>query len=938
MLNFTGSTKRRVVNLGNKSGGNVNYLEQQRLQRQQREQSRKQLLAALVLQAAIRRYLNLTTVAVEVAQEWTSASITTLEQWEDWLIRFLFLSKWYIPRISCTEPVQLLHQRLQKCRYEMTNELTKSVLNALFLLLKYNRLRSVTLECILVIFHSHEYFPGLEHTYPGALKALMEADAPMKLVFAVNVNDSISAFTKILSVPVRQHSEDLLPVVRSIASNIEFNKLNNGQLVHFLYNFLAIHGDQPFIDVDYELLTNIFSEVTFSVRLEDDRDESNEDDYDEENEVVYVNSEIIDKLQLLYTSRFIQEAISYLAQHKSHAHLISGLFFLYPALKSKLCMILTINSETFEWFYNEIRSHKIFEAFVNEESDYLKSEQLAQLYDKNNDDYWRLIYTFTELLSYWLIVSTDAESFNDEKLSIAQAIEIVKLYRSLSLTLIFVNFPGLEKLKAISITLLNQFYIKNLRMKFLPPQFFTPRDLKFNMDSLLHAVAQEEERRIEQYDSDTDTKVRKLLGAGEAFKSDTKCRLEVLKKVPFFINFKDRVRIFQTLIELDRQRLQLDGSSNFFFTPVLKLHADIRREHVLEDAFNSYHKLGATFKNQLEVAFYNEYGGQEVGIDGGGITKEFLTSVIEQGFNPESGLFKETNSHQLYPNEQIYEKLNKQIDVGTQREKLLYLRFLGNIMGKCFYENVLIDVSFAPFFLGKWCNSNMKNSINDLNYLDRELYQNLMKLLQLSSEELAALDLNYTIDQVLDGNVYNFEIMPHGKLTKVDQTNIINYVHQISNFKLNSSLYIQTKYFLEGLHEMIDSNWLTMFDPFELQLLISGGNNDVNIEDWKQNVEYGGYFDDDITVALFWEVVEELSADERCKLIKFVTSVSRAPLLGFSTLLPKFGIRNSGNDLDRLPTASTCVNLLKLPDYKDKELIKKKILYAINTGAGFEMS
>jgi ubiquitin-protein ligase E3 C len=213
-----------------------------------------------------------------------------------------------------------------------------------------------------------------------------------------------------------------------------------------------------------------------------------------------------------------------------------------------------------------------------------------------------------------------------------------------------------------------------------------------------------------------------------------------------------------------------------------------------------------------------------------------------------------------------------------------------------------------------------------------------MKLLQISSEELAALDLNYTIDQVLQGKVYTFEIMPHGKLIKVDQTNIMNYVHQISNFKLNSSLYIQTKYFLEGLHEIIDSNWLTMFDPFELQMLISGGNNDVNIEDWKQNVEYGGYFDDDITITLFWEVIEEMSGEDRCKLIKFVTSVSRAPLLGFSTLVPKFGIRNSGNDSHRLPTASTCVNLLKLPDYKDKRLIKNKILYAINTGAGFEMS
>ena len=54
---------------------------------------------------------------------------------------------------------------------------------------------------------------------------------------------------------------------------------------------------------------------------------------------------------------------------------------------------------------------------------------------------------------------------------------------------------------------------------------------------------------------------------------------------------------------------------------------------------------------------------------------------------------------------------------------------------------------------------------------------------------------------------------------------------------------------------------------------------------------------------------------------------------------PKIAIKNSshGNgDRDRLPTASTCANLFKLPDYKSKELLKKKLLYAINANAGFD--
>ena len=52
----------------------------------------------------------------------------------------------------------------------------------------------------------------------------------------------------------------------------------------------------------------------------------------------------------------------------------------------------------------------------------------------------------------------------------------------------------------------------------------------------------------------------------------------------------------------------------------------------------------------------------------------------------------------------------------------------------------------------------------------------------------------------------------------------------------------------------------------------------------------------------------------------------------------KFGIRNSGRDVTRLPTASTCVNLLKLPDYQNKEIMREKLLYAINTESGFDLS
>lgn len=88
---------------------------------------------------------------------------------------------------------------------------------------------------------------------------------------------------------------------------------------------------------------------------------------------------------------------------------------------------------------------------------------------------------------------------------------------------------------------------------------------------------------------------------------------------------------------------------------------------------------------------------------------------------------------------------------------------------------------------------------------------------------------------------------------------------------------------------------------------------------------------------MFWNVVNEFTEDQKKLLLKFVTSCSRPPLLGFKELHPPFTIL-PGNDTDRLPSASTCMNVLKLPMFKRKEEMRNKLLYAISSGAGFELS
>jgi len=41
---------------------------------------------------------------------------------------------------------------------------------------------------------------------------------------------------------------------------------------------------------------------------------------------------------------------------------------------------------------------------------------------------------------------------------------------------------------------------------------------------------------------------------------------------------------------------------------------------------------------------------------------------------------------------------------------------------------------------------------------------------------------------------------------------------------------------------------------------------------------------------------------------------------------------------ERFPTASTCMNMLRLPHYGNIERLRKNLVYAINSNAGFDLA
>ncbi|GAX14218.1 ubiquitin-protein ligase E3 C [Fistulifera solaris] len=434
----------------------------------------------------------------------------------------------------------------------------------------------------------------------------------------------------------------------------------------------------------------------------------------------------------------------------------------------------------------------------------------------------------------------------------------------------------------------------------------------------------------------------------------------VLTSIPQALPFDRRVRLFQSLLNNDKQTTQNDeAAARSALVNMLRgedvdmmsgrERVSIRRDRLYSDSMETLNKLGSRLRRRVQVSFVNQHGAAEAGIDGGGVFKEFIDDLIKDAFLRPQG---STATHQLFSVTQ-QQTLAVNTSLVVDQKILDQYEFLGRVLGKAVYESILVDPQFCLPFLNQLLGK--RNSLEDLKNYDLEYYRNLIKLLSLSAEEIESLCLTFevTIGDERTGKVHMVDLIANGRNVAVTKQSVIQYVHLVANHRLNVISAAQTKAFLSGFRDLIPAPWVRLFSSYELQKLISGDDRGIDVLSLKDAMQYAsGYHPSQEVVKWFWEIVCEMSAEQQQKLLKFMTSCSRQPLLGFSSLEPSpclqqirlpSSLRETTNlDLlaktTPLPTASTCMNLLKLPNYPNKQLMKWKILAAIEAGAGFELT
>jgi hypothetical protein len=220
-------------------------------------------------------------------------------------------------------------------------------------------------------------------------------------------------------------------------------------------------------------------------------------------------------------------------------------------------------------------------------------------------------------------------------------------------------------------------------------------------------------------------------------------------------------------------------------------------------------------------------------------------------------------------------------------DHLIYYRFLGRVMGKALFDRQLISghmvQNLYKHLLG-W-----PITFGDLEMVDEEYYKSLKQLdtMNKNGEDISMLCLDFTTTEEIMGTKEEIELIKDGSNIEVTNENFPEYMEACLKYRMVERVKPQLCELLLGFYDVIPEPLLTVFDFQELELLMCG-LPEIDLDDWKENTEYSGEYDDigfDHEVCKwFWEVVTDFDQEMKARLLQFVTGTSGVPSRGFGVL------------------------------------------------------
>ncbi|PKI52859.1 hypothetical protein CRG98_026690 [Punica granatum] len=314
---------------------------------------------------------------------------------------------------------------------------------------------------------------------------------------------------------------------------------------------------------------------------------------------------------------------------------------------------------------------------------------------------------------------------------------------------------------------------------------------------------------------------------------------------------------------------------------------------------------------------------------------------------------------------------NSDASDGSKFSKVIeYFRLIGRVMAKALQDGRLLDLPLSTAFYKIVLGQEL--DLHDIPSLDAELGKVLEELHAIVCRKQyldsadgdnrdAVADLRFDgarledlyLDFTLPG--YPDYIMKPGNET-VDINNLEEYILLVVDATVKSGIARQVEAFRAGFNQVFDISSLQIFTPQELDYLLCGRRELWEAETLVEHIKFDhGYTAKSPAIISLLEIMGEFTPEQQRAFCQFVTGAPRLPPGGLAVLNPKLTIVRkhsstmsnvpvNGNGPsesadDDLPSVMTCANYLKLPPYSTKEIMYKKLLYAINEGQGsFDLS
>ncbi|CAK4078056.1 unnamed protein product [Aphanomyces euteiches] len=310
--------------------------------------------------------------------------------------------------------------------------------------------------------------------------------------------------------------------------------------------------------------------------------------------------------------------------------------------------------------------------------------------------------------------------------------------------------------------------------------------------------------------------------------------------------------------------------------------------------------------------------------DAGAVQREWYTLTTEEMLHEDSGLFlimnREDQSYFINQNSAYKWRHFAGID------HIEAFRAVGRFIGRTLLDGQVVPMHLSPVILKAILGIPL--TFDDVESMDPTVYKSLMYILD--HDSVKDLALTFSVTEQRGDKVVELPLVANGHLRSVTDSNKHEYVSRMVEYLLFGRVEDQMTALVQGVYEVVPPELLMALDHKEFELILCG-LTDIDVADWQANTVVSSNLEESKTLEWFWEIVSEMSHNDRSKLLQFATGSSRVPVQGFKGLtsydgeICHFTLKGIPYTCGVYPAAHACYNRIDLPLYPTRDMMHEAL-------------